>query len=110
MLKPHSINTMSFGEVLHIMQMLKLTAQTASFGRAQHWKVGMGMGSEIRMKSTRVAQGPWLRSRTSPPLPCFCFLGRSPTDHQINLLHRRWHGFELPNRQRGQSLKHPWNA
>ncbi len=75
MLKLHSINTMSFSEVLHVMQMLKLTAQTASFGRAQHWKVGMGMGSEIRMKSTRVAQGPWLRSRTSPPLPCFCFLG-----------------------------------
>jgi len=39
MLKPHSFKTMSFGKALHVMQMLKLTAQTASFGRAQHWKV-----------------------------------------------------------------------
>jgi len=37
---------MSFGEALHVMHMLKLTVQTASFSRAQHQRVGIGMGSE----------------------------------------------------------------
>jgi len=111
MLKPHSISTMSFGEAPHVMQMLKLTAQTASFGRAQHRKVGMGMGSKNRMKSMRVAQGPWLRSCTSPSLPRFRFLGTG-LQLTIGLTSSIGDGAacKLPNRQRGQSLKHPQNV
>ncbi len=66
--------------------MLKLTAQTASFSRAQHWRVGTGMGSETW--TTCTAQGPWIYFRSSPP-PLLLLPGnRSPTDHWINLLQK----------------------
>ncbi|KAI9442088.1 hypothetical protein BJY52DRAFT_1374741 [Lactarius psammicola] len=42
---------MSFGEALHAMQMLKFTAQTANFGRAQHRK------EKARRASCQMAEG-----------------------------------------------------
>ncbi len=79
---------MSFGKALHVMQMLKLTVQTASFGRAQHWKVGKRMGGEIG-RSAYLTRAMGMTQDLLPPpllpLPRY----RSPTDHQNDLLHKR---------------------
>src|SRR6266581_513446 len=78
---------MSFGEALHVMHMLKLTAQTASFGRAQHWRVGMGMGSETRTPHVQHKGRGYVSGPLTPPslpLPG----NSSPTDHRINLLQK----------------------
>ncbi len=93
-LKPHSFETMSFGEALHVMQMLKLTVQTASFGRAQHWKVGKRMGGEIGRSAYHTGSTGMTQDLLPPPslpLPGY----RSPTDHRIDLLHRRWRGMRV---------------
>jgi len=96
MLKPHNINTVSFDKALPVMQMLKLTAQTASFGRAQHWKMKRRMGGKIgrsayHTRAIGMTQTQNLLSPPSLPLPG----DRSPTDHRIDLLHRRRHGMRV---------------
>jgi len=98
-LKPHSINTRSFGEALHVMQMLKHTAQIASFSRAQHWKVAMEW--EAKTGHTRAMTIIQYLS----PLPRFRFPG---TGLQLTtgLTSSIGDGAacKSPNRQRGQSL------